>query len=44
MALKYTNILIARPSKIYPNWEFGLKICHLAILSPYPECLAAMNN
>jgi hypothetical protein len=23
---------IAKPSKIYPNWDFGLKIYHLATL------------
>jgi hypothetical protein len=23
---------IARPSKIYPNWDFGSKIYHLATL------------
>jgi hypothetical protein len=28
-AIKYT---IARPSKLFPNWDFGLKICHLATL------------
>jgi hypothetical protein len=33
MAIKYTCILFARPSKIYPNWDFGLKIYHLATLS-----------
>jgi hypothetical protein len=22
MAIKYTNIYLARPSKIYPTWDF----------------------
>jgi hypothetical protein len=25
MAIKYTNISISRPSKIYPKWDFGLE-------------------
>jgi hypothetical protein len=40
MVVKYTkwpyNIptsSIARPSKIYPNWDFDLKIYHLATLT-----------
>jgi hypothetical protein len=25
MVITYTKIFIARPSKNYPNWDFGLK-------------------
>jgi hypothetical protein len=45
-AIKYTRwpenipnipaFSIARPSKIYPNWDFGLKINHLATLLSEP--------
>jgi hypothetical protein len=31
MAIKYTNIF---HSKNLPNWDFLLKICHLATLNP----------
>jgi hypothetical protein len=30
--MKYATFSIARPSKIYPNWEFRLKTSHLASL------------
>jgi hypothetical protein len=26
------TVSIPRPSKIYPNWDFGMKINHLATL------------
>jgi hypothetical protein len=32
MAIKIPTSSIARPSKIYPNGDFGLKIYHLATL------------
>jgi hypothetical protein len=31
--LNIPTFSIPRPSKIYPNWDFGLKIYHLATLS-----------
>jgi hypothetical protein len=32
-AIKIPTSSIARPSKIYPNWDFGFEIiCHLATL------------
>jgi hypothetical protein len=34
MAIKYTNMFHIRPSKIYPNWNFWFKKCHLATLDP----------
>jgi hypothetical protein len=33
MVRKEIIFSIQRPSKIYPNWGFGLKINHLAILA-----------
>jgi hypothetical protein len=32
VTIKYTNFSLSRLSKIYPNWNFGMKINHLAIL------------
>jgi hypothetical protein len=39
MAMKYTNIFDSKTSKIYPNWDFCLKICHLATLGGNAEKL-----
>jgi hypothetical protein len=33
MAMDYTKILHLKPSKIYQNWHFGMKIYHLATLT-----------
>jgi hypothetical protein len=30
MAKEYTNLFHSKHFKIYPNWDFGLKINHLA--------------
>jgi hypothetical protein len=30
----HTNIFHTKPSKMYQNWDLGLKINHLAILKP----------
>jgi hypothetical protein len=53
MAEKYSKWLsniptfsIPRPSKIYPYWDFGLKINHLATLAQLTEdnkCLSQVN-
>jgi hypothetical protein len=34
MAIKIPAVTIARPLKIDPNWDFCLKIYHLATLYP----------
>jgi hypothetical protein len=35
---------IASPSKIYPNWNFGMKICHLATLVCTYVCIACREQ
>jgi hypothetical protein len=39
MAIKYINIFPSKASKIYPNWDFGLKTNHLATLAQLPAPL-----
>jgi hypothetical protein len=36
MGIKYINIYLQRLSKIYTNWDLGLKIYHLATLYHFP--------